>query len=159
MTDTSQPKPADKVWAMYKGHFAPYGVERERWYPVRDFGDTFHFLPIFNEDGRQKWASIWQRHVGPTPPDASPVPDSEGVRKAQKTLNKQMANAAEIVASDDYRIIERAPKKEKRRKTLLVEYDGAYHPCATMADVDAFQEIHGGTLYTAKLTPVKDTDK
>lgn len=64
------PEPAKtKVWAMYDGRYAPYGVEGGKWYPVRDCGDTFQFLPIFNKDDRQKWGDNWQRHVGPTPPD------------------------------------------------------------------------------------------
>lgn len=248
MTDTSQPKPADKVWARYDGPNCPDYIEGGKWYEVDDFGPRFRIASM-KEVGISSWGN-WQRHVGPTPPGASPAVCSERLTdqeiealKANPVIALQPNRLPPIVrgptppdaspasgtkvvggaiifdkdakkwvlettvASDEwrihdgsdkrpdrvgkrdkvevvnhgpfgvgrgeslacdavwnivtrYRITERAPKKEKRRKAWVVEAHGdilgAWHSKAVAC---AVLKQNGGTLYTAKLTPVKDTDK
>lgn len=63
MTDTT---PVDKVWARYDGRDFPAWDSRTEWIEVEDCGNEKHF----SVHGRIWDWEDFQRHVGPTPPDA-----------------------------------------------------------------------------------------
>lgn len=188
MTDETQPKPADKVWAMYDGPNFPDYITRGKWYEVEECNNGKDFRAF---GGLCCWKfGPWQRHVGPTPPDAKESamqeladlgqafdadgwiphdgsakrPKGVGKRdeveyfvKTRKTPSTFFAGQLDWSYIHSYRITARAPKKEKRRKVWVVVRDGEKAGAYFFDESDAVKFSRGGgTLYTAKLTPVKD---